>query len=97
MKIQEQLQLLQQQYDDSVAQLEQLKQKQELTITRLERASVLTAALAQEQVRAAQVHSRRCVAVANRQGREGRARPGLIAYTAVASVCVFVRDNLPVY
>lgn len=50
LKIQEQLQLLQQQYDDSVAQLEELKQKKELTIIRLQRASVLTAALAEEQV-----------------------------------------------
>ncbi|PFX28824.1 Dynein heavy chain 1, axonemal [Stylophora pistillata] len=51
LKIQEQLQLLKQQYDGSVAQLEELKQKKELTIVRLQRASVLTAALAEEQVR----------------------------------------------
>ena len=50
LKIQEQLQLLQQQYDDSVAQLEELKKKKELTIIRLERASVLTTSLAEEQV-----------------------------------------------
>ena len=50
LKIQEQLQLLQQQYDDSVAQLEELRQKKELTIIRLKRASILTASLAEEQV-----------------------------------------------
>jgi len=50
LEIQKQLQLLQQQYDDSVAQLEELRQKKELTITRLQRASLLTASLAEEQV-----------------------------------------------
>ena len=50
-KIQEQLQILQQQYNDSVAQLEELQKKKELTVIRLDRASVLTTALAEEQVR----------------------------------------------
>ena len=49
-KIQDQLNILQQQYDQSVLQLEELKVKKELTIARLERASILTAALSEEQV-----------------------------------------------
>ena len=49
-KIQEQLNILQQQYNDSVAQLNELRNKKELTLVRLDRASTLTRALAEEQV-----------------------------------------------
>ena len=49
-KIQEQLNILEQQYNDSVAQLNELKNKKELTLARLDRASTLTRALAEEQV-----------------------------------------------
>ncbi|XP_032239531.2 dynein axonemal heavy chain 6 isoform X3 [Nematostella vectensis] len=50
-KIQDQLNILQRQYDDSVQQLEELKVKKNLTLARLDRASVLTTALAEEQIR----------------------------------------------
>ena len=50
LKIQEHLQLLQQQYDDSVAQRESLRERKVLTTLRLKRASVLITALADEKV-----------------------------------------------
>ncbi|CAH1791320.1 unnamed protein product [Owenia fusiformis] len=50
-KITEHLQLLQQQYQDSVNQRESLKERKKLTGMRLERASVLITALSDEKVR----------------------------------------------
>ncbi|XP_022090728.1 dynein heavy chain 6, axonemal-like isoform X2 [Acanthaster planci] len=50
-KIQEHLRLLQQQYDDSVAQRESLRERKALTTLRLKRASVLITALAGEKIR----------------------------------------------
>ncbi|XP_063958044.1 dynein axonemal heavy chain 6-like isoform X2 [Lytechinus pictus] len=50
-KIQDHLRVLQQQYDDSVHQRESLRERKVLTTLRLKRASVLIAALADEEVR----------------------------------------------
>ncbi|XP_019625905.1 PREDICTED: LOW QUALITY PROTEIN: dynein heavy chain 6, axonemal-like [Branchiostoma belcheri] len=50
-KIQEHLRILQQQYQDSVNQRESLRERKVLTTKRLERASILTTALADERVR----------------------------------------------
>ncbi|XP_071789676.1 dynein axonemal heavy chain 6-like isoform X2 [Asterias amurensis] len=50
-KIQEHLQMLQHQYDDSVAQRESLRERKVLTTLRLKRASVLITALADEKIR----------------------------------------------
>ena len=49
-QIQEHLQMLQQQYDDNVAQRESLRERKALTTLRLKRASVLITALAGEKV-----------------------------------------------
>ena len=50
LQIQEHLQVLQKQYDDSVAQRESLRERKVLTTLRLKRASVLMSALAEEKV-----------------------------------------------
>ena len=50
LQIQEHLQMLQHQYDDSVAQRESLRERKVLTTLRLKRASVLITALADEKV-----------------------------------------------
>eukprot|EP00058_Branchiostoma_floridae_P021107 XP_002606597.1 hypothetical protein BRAFLDRAFT_120109 [Branchiostoma floridae] len=50
-KIQDHLRILQQQYQDSVNQRESLRERKVLTTKRLERASILTTALADERVR----------------------------------------------
>ena len=49
-QIQDHLRVLQQQYDDSVHQRESLRERKVLTTLRLKRASVLIAALADEEV-----------------------------------------------
>jgi hypothetical protein len=50
MQVQQQLQLLQQQYQDSVAQKEALKRHKVITALRIERSAVLTTALSHEKV-----------------------------------------------
>ncbi|XP_077989551.1 dynein axonemal heavy chain 6-like [Glandiceps talaboti] len=50
-KIQDHLQVLQQQYNDSVAQREALRERKVLTTLRLKRASILITALADEKIR----------------------------------------------
>ena len=49
-QVQEQLNDLEKSYNDSVAQLKVLKRKKEQTITRLQRAAILTKSLAVEEV-----------------------------------------------
>ncbi|CAG5136729.1 unnamed protein product, partial [Candidula unifasciata] len=50
-KIQDHLKMIEQQYEDSVTQREALKERQKITGLRLERASILISALADEEVR----------------------------------------------
>ncbi|BFZ12081.1 hypothetical protein BsWGS_15120 [Bradybaena similaris] len=82
-RIQDHLRVIEQQYEDSVTQWEALKERQKVTAQRLERASTLISALADEEVRWSK--SVKCLDVR----LEGLVGDTLVAAAAVAYVGAF--------